>query len=138
MSKGYSPNSWYRNYFWLFKGLLQYRIRNSKDTKASWNNGCCLKNRKIIDVLHVEITYHLKRGCSKKTLKNLQKSALAAIEKMHWAKECKPKFDIKEKPIPENSKQETSQVPFNKNQGQIPSFPSNPQHPAALPSIYQP
>ena len=54
---------------------------------------------------------------------------------MHWAKEYKSKFDIKKKTIPGNSKQETSQVPFNKNQGQIPSFPSNPQHPAALNSF---
>ena len=54
---------------------------------------------------------------------------------MHWAKECKSKFDIEGKPIPGNSKQETPQVPFNKNQGQIPSFPSNPQHPAVLPDV---
>ena len=57
---------------------------------------------------------------------------------MHWAKDCKSKFDIERKPIPGNSKQGTPQVPFNKNQGQILSFASNPQHPAMLPSIYQP
>ena len=45
---------------------------------------------------------------------------------MHWAKEYKSKFDIEGKPIPGNSKQETPQVPFNKNRGQIPTFPSNP------------
>ena len=38
---------------------------------------------------------------------------------MHWAKDCKFKFDIERKPIPENSKQGTPQVPFNKSQGQI-------------------
>ena len=57
---------------------------------------------------------------------------------MHWAKDCKYKFDIEGKLIPENSKQGKPQVPFNKNQGQIPSFPSNPQHLAMLPFIYQP
>ena len=47
---------------------------------------------------------------------------------MHWAKDCKSKFDIEGKPIPGNPKQGTplvpAQVPYNKNQGQILSFPS--------------
>ena len=38
---------------------------------------------------------------------------------MHCAKDYKSKFDIERKPIPENSKQGTPQVPFNKSQGQI-------------------
>ena len=57
---------------------------------------------------------------------------------MHWAKDCKSKFDIEGNPIPGNSKQGTPQFPFNRNQGQIPSSPSNPQRLAVLPSIYQP
>ena len=36
---------------------------------------------------------------------------------MHWAKDRKPKFDIEGKPIPRNSKQSISQIPFNKNLG---------------------
>ena len=54
---------------------------------------------------------------------------------MHWVKDCEFKFDIDGKPIPGNSKQGTPQVPYNKNQGQILSFPSNPPHPAMLPLI---
>ena len=57
---------------------------------------------------------------------------------MHWAKECKSKIDIVGKPVSGNSKQGIPQAPFNKNQGQNPSFPSKLQHLAALPSIYQP
>ena len=34
MSKDYSPNLWYRDNFWLFEGLSQYKIRNSKDANA--------------------------------------------------------------------------------------------------------
>ena len=84
---------------------------------------------------------HLKRDFPKKAKKkrkekkknhNTSKSLPPCHREMHCAKECKSKFDIEGKPIPENSKQETPQVPFNKKQGQIPSFPSNPQHPAVL------
>ena len=82
---------------------------------------------------------HLKRDCPKKANKKKPpKICPRCHREMHWAKECKSKFDIEGKPIPGNSKQETTHVPFNKNQGQIPSFPSNPQHLAALPSIHQP
>ena len=70
-------------------------------------------------------------------MKDLHKSALAVV-KEYIGPECKSKFDVEGKPIPENSKQGTPQVPFNKNQGQIPSFFSNPQRLAMLPSIYQP
>ena len=42
MSEIYHSNSWDWEYYWLFKGLLQSRIRNSKDTNASWDNGCWL------------------------------------------------------------------------------------------------
>ena len=80
---------------------------------------------------------HLKRDCSKKANK-IPKICPRCRRGMHWAKNCKFKFDIDGKPIPGNSKQGTHQVPYNKNQGQILSFPSNPQHPSVLPSISQP
>ena len=81
---------------------------------------------------------HLKRHCPKKANKKLPRISPCFHRGMHWAKDCKSKFDIEGKPIPGNSKQGTPQVPCNKNQGQILSFPSNPQHLAMLPSIFQP
>ena len=80
---------------------------------------------------------HLKWDCPKKANK-IPKICPCCRRGMHWAKSCKFKFDIDGKPILGNSKQGTPQVPYNKNQGQILSFSSNPQHPAVLPSIYQP
>ena len=77
------------------------------------------------------------RDCPKKANK-IPKICPRCHRGMHWAKSCKFKFDIDGKPIPKNSKQGTPQVPYNKNQGQILSFPSNPQHLALLLSIYQP
>ena len=74
----------------------------------------------------------------KKTNKKPTKICPHCHREMHWAKDCTSKLDLERKPIPGNSKQGTPQVPFNKNQGQILSFASNPQHPAMLPSIYQP
>ena len=81
---------------------------------------------------------HLKRDCPKKADKKPPKICPHCHRGMHWAKDCKSKFDIEGKPIPGNSKQGTPQVPYNKNQGPILSFPSNPQHPAVLLSVYQP
>ena len=81
---------------------------------------------------------HLKRDCPKKANKKTTKICPRCCRGMHWAKDCKFKFDIDGKPIPGNSKQGTPLVPYNKNQGQILSFPSNHQHPAMLPLIYQP
>ena len=81
---------------------------------------------------------HFKRDCPKKANKKPPRICPRHCRGMHWAKDCKSKFDIEGKPIPGNSKQGTPQVPCNKNQGQIPSFPSNPPQPAVLPSIYQP
>ena len=82
---------------------------------------------------------HLKRDCPKKANK-IPKICPCCHRGMHWAKSCKFKFDIDGKPILGNSKQGTPppQVPYNKNQGQILSFPSNPEHPAVLPWIHQP
>ena len=81
---------------------------------------------------------HLKRDYPKIVNKKPPKVCPRCRRGIHWAKECKPKFDIDGKPVPGNYKQETPQVSFNKTQGQIPSFPSNPQYLAVLPSIYQP
>ena len=46
-------------------------------------------------------------------------------KEIHWAKDCQSKYDIERKLIWKNFKQGTPQVPFNKKQGQTPSFPSN-------------
>ena len=81
---------------------------------------------------------HLKRDCPKKANKKPSRILPRWCRGMHWAKDCKSKLDIEGKPIPVISKQAAPQVPYNKSQGQILSFPSNPQHPAVLPSIYQP
>ena len=42
MSKSCRSNSWDWDYYWLFEGLSQSKIKNSKDTNASWDNGCWL------------------------------------------------------------------------------------------------
>ena len=58
---------------------------------------------------------HLKGDCPKKPSKNPTKICPCCCRGMHWAKDCKSKFNIEGKPIPRNSKQGTPQVPFNKN-----------------------
>ena len=84
------------------------------------------------------------RDCPKKhTEKNKNNKRFSKLcpnchKEVHWAKDCQSKYDVERKLISGNFKQGTPQVPFNKNQGQTPSFPSNPQHPAVLASIYQP
>ena len=78
---------------------------------------------------------HLERDSLKKANKKPPRIHPHCLRGMHWGKDCKFKFDIDGKPIPGNSKQGTLQVPYNKNQGQILSFPSNPQHPAMLPAL---
>ena len=62
---------------------------------------------------------HLKRDCPKKANKKPTKMYPRCHGRMHWAKDCKSKFDIERKPIPGNSKQGNPQFPLNKNQGQI-------------------
>ena len=76
---------------------------------------------------------HLKRDCPKKANKKPPRICPHCHGGIHWAKDCKSKFDIERKPIAENSKQETTppQAPVNKNQGQIPPFFLYPQ---AVPS----
>ena len=78
---------------------------------------------------------HVKRDCPKKTNEKPPRICPSCSRGMHRAKDCKSKFDIEGKSIAGNSKQWKPQVPYNKNQGQILSFPSNPQHPAVLPLI---
>ena len=66
---------------------------------------------------------HFKRDCPKKANKKKPpKICPRCCREMHWAKDYKSQFDIERKPIPENSKQRTPWVPFNKNLGQIPFF----------------
>ena len=79
-----------------------------------------------------------KKGLPKKANKKLPKICPCFHRGKHWVKDRKFKFDIEGKPIPRNSKEGTSQVPYNKKEGQILSSPSNPQRPAVLPLIYQP
>ena len=81
---------------------------------------------------------HFKKDCPKKANKKPPKICPHCCRGMHWANDYKSKCGIEEKPILGNSKQGTPQVPVNKNQGQIPSLPSNPKHPTVLPLIYQP
>ena len=90
---------------------------------------------------------HLKRDCPKKAkkkkkkekikIKNLQKSALPAVEEYIGPKIVSLNLTLKENLFQETPTGDPPQVPFTKNQGQIPSFPSKPQHPAVLLAIYQ-
>ena len=87
---------------------------------------------------------HCKRDSAKKhtekikAIKKSPKICPHCHKRTNWARDCQSKYDIIGKPILGNSKLGTPQVPINKNQGQAPSFPSNPQHLAMLPLIYQP
>ena len=65
---------------------------------------------------------HLKRDCPKKANKKPPRICPRYCRGMHWAKDCKSKFDIEGKPIPRNSKQGNPQVPFNKNRGKFHLF----------------
>ena len=60
---------------------------------------------------------HLKRDCLKKTNKKPPIICPHCHRRMHWAKDCKSKFDIEEKPIPENSKQGTPPGPLQQKPG---------------------
>ena len=86
---------------------------------------------------------HLKKDSPKKytekikTIKKPPKMCPHCHKGIHWARGCQSKYDITGKPISGNSNLGTPWVPINKNQGQTPSSPSNRQHPAMLPSIYQ-
>ena len=54
---------------------------------------------------------HLKRDCPKKANKKTTKICPRCCRGMHWAKDCKSKFNIEGKPIPRNSKQGTPPPP---------------------------
>ena len=60
---------------------------------------------------------HLKRHCPKKANKKLPRLCPCFHRGMHWAKDCKSKFDIKGKPIPGNSKQGTPPGPLQQKPG---------------------
>ena len=76
---------------------------------------------------------HLRR-----LIKNLQESALADVEECIGPKTVNLNLILKENLFQETPNRGRPQEPYNKNQGQILSFPSNPQHPVVLPSVYQP
>ena len=69
--------------------------------------------------------HHLKTDCPKKANKKPPKICPCCRREMHWAKECRSKFDIEGKPIPGNSKQETppSRSPSTKTRGKFHLFP---------------
>ena len=100
--------------------------------------------REMKDILHVG-TRPIYKGISLKgtqeKLELLEKPpgiCLRAIQGYIGPGNLDLKYDIEGKPISGNSKLGTPRVPINKTQGQTPSFPSNPQHPAVLQSIYPP
>ena len=99
------------------------------------------------DALHMVIRHikkKKKKDCPKKHTEKIKTARKPpgicprCHKGIHWARECQSKYDVEGKLILKNSNLEIPQVPINKNQGQTPSFPSNPQHQAVLPSIYQP
>ena len=67
---------------------------------------------------------HLKRDCPKKANKKPPRIRPRYCRGMHWAKDCKSKFDIEGKPIPGNSKQGTPpKSPTTKSRGKFYLFP---------------
>ena len=85
---------------------------------------------------------HLERDCPKKANEKLRRICPRCHRGMHWAKDCKSKFDIEGKPIPGNSKQGTPPPPpagpLQQKPGATSIFSLKPQHLAVLWSIYQP
>ena len=81
MSKSYSSNSWDRDYYWLFEGLSQSRIRISNDANASWDSGCRLKKGKE---LGKELEKEQRTLCKGFTYKNF------TYTPVHWDK-CQTK-----------------------------------------------
>ena len=66
---------------------------------------------------------HLKKDCPKKANKKPPKICPCCRRKMHWVKDSKSKFDIKEKPILRNSKQGTPRSPSTKTRDKFHLFP---------------
>ena len=60
---------------------------------------------------------HLKRDCPMKANKKLPRICPRFHRGMHWAKDCKSKFDIEGKSIPRNSKQGTPPGPRQQKPG---------------------
>ena len=85
----------------------------------------------------VEIKTNKKGIALRRLIKNLQEFALAAVEEWIGPKIVNLNLILKENLFQESPNRGLPQVPY-KNQGQILSFPSNPQHPAVLPAIYEP
>ena len=80
---------------------------------------------------------HLKRDYAKKANKKLPR----ICHRCHCciaSKIVNLNLILRENLFRETPNRGPHQFPDDKNQGQILSFPSNPQHPAVLPSIYQP
>ena len=70
---------------------------------------------------------HLKRDCPKKANKKPPRICPLCLRGMHWAKDCKSKFDIDEKSIPGNSKQGTPHPgPLQQKPGATSIFPLKP------------
>ena len=114
MSKSYCSNWWDWDYYWLFEGFSQSRVRNSKDENTSWNNGFKKENKGCFTCGDKN---HLKRDCPKKANKKPPWIRPLCLRRMHWAKDCKSKFDVEGKPIPRNPKQGTPQGPLQQKPG---------------------
>ena len=74
------------------------------------------------DALHVQIRTILKGTALRKLIKTPPKIYPCCCREMHWAKECKSKFDIEGKHIPGNSKQETPPGPLQQKPGANSTF----------------
>ena len=88
---------------------------------------------------------HLKKNCPKKHTEKIKttKKPLGVCPQchkgVHWAKNIDLSMMLKGTLFQETKRWGLpGWVPINKNQGYMPSFPSNLQHPAMLTSIYQP
>ena len=66
---------------------------------------------------------HLKRDCPKKANRKPPRIRPCCHRGMHWAKDCKFKFDIEGKPIPGISKHGTPRSPTTKIRGKFYLFP---------------
>ena len=138
MSKSYHSNSWDWDYYYLKAcpnlGSETQKTQMLAETMATafrkQNGGrftCGDKN-------------HLRRDCPKKANKRPPKICPHCRKGMHWAKKIvNLNLILREKLFQETpNRGPPPQAPYKKKQGQILSFPSNPQHLAVLPSIYQP
>ena len=70
---------------------------------------------------------HLKRDCPKKVNKKPPKICPHCCRGLHWAKDCKSKFDIEGKPIPETPSRGPPRSPSTKPRGKFHLFPQTLQ-----------